>query len=515
MVRPHRECDVGSVALIYVRKSIVRYDADRASPERQIANCIKICEQKGWRYEIYEDAEGHRSGRSEKHRPAWRRLKHQLARREVAAVVVNSLDRASRSPKDFFNFLDLLQEHDVELISVHEQFDTTTAIGKAFLAILMVVASLESDLASERILDSIDHRRRRGVHVGIPPFGYDRVEGKLAPNEDAANVRLAMELYATGDYSYPQLARELNRRGYRFRDRYGAKRFTAVSIRSILENAWLYAGRLPVGRERGHGYEQIYDGKHKPIITRALAKDVVEARQQRYRGTGRGMARVFLLSGILYCHECGDRLWGSRRDDRSLIYYRHSKRTCLPGQGSFDALDVEAQALELLDGVKIPPELQDMIRARAQNKLEQRPDNQHVAKALSRERAKLTRLKEMRLEGEVDRDEYRSRKAEITDIIKDLETQLGSPEYDAGAALRHMENIAEVIREGDPSQQKRALATMFERIEVSATHHKLARVVPRRWFGLFFEDLTSLVEVERAWRGLDTLSSHKLRSLIA
>ena len=57
------------VALIYIRKSVVRYEADRASPERQLANCVAVCEEKSWAYELYEDAEGHRSGRSEKHRP--------------------------------------------------------------------------------------------------------------------------------------------------------------------------------------------------------------------------------------------------------------------------------------------------------------------------------------------------------------------------------------------------------------------------------------------------------------
>ena len=122
---------MSSLALIYVRKSVVRYDEDRASPERQLANCVRVCEEKGWRYEVYEDAEGHRSGRSEKHRPRWRGLKAALGRPAVVVVVVNSLDRASRSPSDFFNFVDLVQDHDVELVSLHEQFDTTTASGGA------------------------------------------------------------------------------------------------------------------------------------------------------------------------------------------------------------------------------------------------------------------------------------------------------------------------------------------------------------------------------------------------
>lgn len=55
---------MSDLALIYVRRSIVRYDEDRASPERQLANCVAVCEEKSWAYELYEDAEGHRSSRS-------------------------------------------------------------------------------------------------------------------------------------------------------------------------------------------------------------------------------------------------------------------------------------------------------------------------------------------------------------------------------------------------------------------------------------------------------------------
>ena len=55
------------VALIYVRRSMVRYEQVRAGPERQLVNCTRVCKEKGLRYERHVDAEGHRSGRSEKH----------------------------------------------------------------------------------------------------------------------------------------------------------------------------------------------------------------------------------------------------------------------------------------------------------------------------------------------------------------------------------------------------------------------------------------------------------------
>jgi DNA invertase Pin-like site-specific DNA recombinase len=490
---------VSDVALIYVRRSMVRYDEDRASPERQLANCIAVCEEKGWAYEVYEDAEGHRSGRSEKHRPAWQRLKAQLSRPEVVAVVVNSLDRASRSPKDFFVFLDLLKKHQVELVSVHEDFDTTTAIGKAFLAILMVVASLESDLASERISDSIQHRRQKGVHVGIAPFGYDREKGQLVANDDAPVVGAMTDLYATGEYGYRQLAEELNRQGYRFRDRYGRKPFSKWSVRSVLENVWLYAGRLPVGRERDYGYSQLYDGAHEALISTEVAERVLGARRVRTLRQDKGVSRVYLLTGIAYCHECGGQLWGMARRGRGSYCYYHAEGSCRSRKGTWGAEEAETEVLGLLDGLVLPAEVERMVQQSVRERALAEPSNADLVESIERERRKLGRLTEMRLEGEIDREEYYSRKEDISAVISGLEARVGGARYDASAALRRLADVGEVVRSGQPAEQKRVLQSVFERVEFSVDTRTLARVRPRPWFGMLFQDVSAWY-AECAWR---------------
>ncbi|HUW95416.1 MAG TPA: recombinase family protein [Anaerolineae bacterium] len=480
---------MSGVALIYIRKSVVRCEQDRASPERQLDHCMRVCDEKGWTYEVYQDAEGDRSGRSEKDRPEWRRLKTQLGRPEVVAVVVRSLDRASRSPKDFFSFLDLLQKHDVELVSVKERFDTMTAIGKAFLAMLMVVASLESDLASERVSDSVRHRRAKGVHVGIAPFGYRREDGHLVPTEDARLVTLLVELYATGSYSFSQLAVELNRRGGRFRDRYGAKPFTNVSVRSVLQNAWLYAGRLPVGRERDRAYSEIYDGDHEPLISDELAGRVIDVRRNRTKGTSRSPSRLYLLTGLLYCQDCGARLWGRRRGRGGDPTYRHPGPACQPYRGSFPAERLEAEAVALLDGLALPTQLQEMIRERVKQRIEAEPRDTEILAMLKAERARLMRLKEMRLEGEVDREEYLKRKAEITAHIEHLESQLRPGSYEPDSALQRVTDLGRLVAEATPSQRRAGLRSVFERLEVSVESGEIVKVVPQPWFRVFFGDL--------------------------
>lgn len=128
----------------------------------------------------------------------------------------------------------------------------------------------------------------------------------------------------------------------------------------------------------------------------------------------------------------------------------------------------------------------------------------------------MVRLKEMRLEGEFDREEYRSRKGEIEGVIEGLEARLGGPEYDAEAAVARLSDVGEVVRSGEPVQRRRALRAVFERVEVSVESRRVVRVVPRRWFALFFRDVSELLWApEYAWRGLDAGSFPDLREWIA
>ena len=149
------------------------------------------------------------------------------------------------SPTDFFNFLDDLQKQEVELVSVTEQFDTGTAVGRAFLAILMVIASLESDMASERISATIAYKKSKGQTWGNPPFGYSRDPDSdmlLVPNDDAPTATKVFEFYLR-ERSFGRTANALNDAGYCFRGRKGQLRsFDKYNVRSVISNVLTYAG---------------------------------------------------------------------------------------------------------------------------------------------------------------------------------------------------------------------------------------------------------------------------------
>ena len=419
------------ITLGYIRRSVIKVGQRTDSPAKQRANIERVCGEKGWEVEWYEDAaeEKHFSGRSEENRPAWQKLKLQLNRSDVAAVVVNSLDRASRSPKDFFNFLDLLEKQDVALVSCKEQFDTTTPMGRAFLAILMIVASLESDMASERISGTIDYRKGKGLQWGNTPYGYKKLEdGTMVESEDAPTIRDIYELYATGQSSYYAIAKHLNAQGIRMTNRYDQRKlFDKTNIRIFIQNHWLYRGWIvPNGRHGEYTFEHdetrppdgAIEGQFPPLISEELAVSVAKALKMRQNmAPNRRPDHVYLLTPILHCAICGEALRG--KPTREAYYYTHPKKTCLRGYGNIPDEPLEHHMIELLQDFRIPDEWRAALEAKLQERIEamQSPVQRQVAEDVARLQKSFQRLRNVYVYGDIEQEEYERQRDALREQI--------------------------------------------------------------------------------------------------
>ncbi len=510
-------------ALVYVRKSMVRERRDEISPERQLANCLEAVQKHGWHNEpsdIYRDAEGHRSGRSEDHRPAWQALKERVRLDpSVAAVVVNSLDRGSRSPKDFFNFLDLIKQHDVEIVSVNEQFDTSTAIGRAFLAMLMVVASLESDLASERTTATIGFLKGQGMHWGQTPYGYTRDADAIPqPDDSAPAVVEALTYYAQGGRSYGDLARHLNShvKGFRWRDRDKQPiPFTSHAVRSIVSNVLFYAGWVPQGRGKDM---QINDeaatladlvslsdaeqGLHPPLINEELANRVLAARRRRVFLAVRRDDRTYLLTPILHCASCGEMLRGkaARRASAAPCYCHYgSTDACLRSSGldpavvdvSHDAAELEDQALGLLNGIRLSGSVVSRLNGRAAERIRTRPENAATQAEIDDIRRQQERLRDTYVLGDTTRDAYLLQRSGFEKQIRELERRLGGPDYPLEDTLARVNRLGSLLSTGTAGQQKRSLSLLFSQISVDLTG-TITEVQPQPWAEPLFSDVVAV-----------------------
>src|SRR5712672_1181614 len=130
-------------------------------------------------------------------RPALQRLLEDLRAGKVDIIVVYKVDRLTRSLADFAKLVELFDQHGVSFVSVTQQFNTTTSMGRLTLNVLLSFAQFEREVTSERIRDKIAASKRKGLWVGgMAPLGYDAKDRKIWVNEEEAErVRIIFRRY--------------------------------------------------------------------------------------------------------------------------------------------------------------------------------------------------------------------------------------------------------------------------------------------------------------------------------
>src|SRR5256714_9185001 len=130
-------------------------------------------------------------------RPALQRLLEDVRAGRVDVIVVYKVDRLTRSLADFAKLVELFDQHNVSFVSVTQQFNTTTSMGRLTLNVLLSFAQFEREVTSERIRDKIAASKRKGLWVGgMVPLGYDTKDRKISVNEaEAERVRTIFRSY--------------------------------------------------------------------------------------------------------------------------------------------------------------------------------------------------------------------------------------------------------------------------------------------------------------------------------
>lgn len=502
-MRPSQTSDQRRVALVYVRKSVVRNKSDEVSPARQEALCIAEAELHGWTVEAFRDAEGHRSGGSEKGRPEWLRLKQQLGRPDVAAVVVSDISRAGRSRRDLYNFLAEIERRAIALVDLKYRFDTTTAAGRLMLGMLINVLAWEREVASERMTDAIHFKRGRGKHVGNAPYGTKRDDaGVLVESGDWPACRIVLEAYATGNYSIYSLPAFLNAEGLRFRDRaHQPVPFDRYSVRSIISNVLTYAGYIV----RGHGKEMqlprelseqgdvvaqcaefvdAVPGSHAPLISRELATRIISVRLKAMHTPSARPRRVFVLVPVARCAHCGGRLRGVTFE--GVARYIHEGKVCVRRKGVWDAPGVEQLVLDELRALKLTAYQRHELRRRIEDKLRAVPENAEVMEKVHQLEQKLARLKTLFIEGDISQEHYQSQKRETLPVLEQAQAQLGARVLDLDTVFAQLDSLADVVAYGSPAQQRRAIGDLFSEICLDFSG-AIAKMNPRAWVSVVYK----------------------------
>src|SRR3954467_10928859 len=142
----------------------------------------------------YDDG-GYSGGSTE--RPDLQKLLADIRSRKIDVIVVYKVDRLTRSLADFAKLVELFDAYGVSFVSVTQQFNTTTSMGRLTLNVLLSFAQFEREVTSERIRDKIAASKRKGLWVGgIAPLGYETKDRKIVVvEEEAGRVRTIFTRY--------------------------------------------------------------------------------------------------------------------------------------------------------------------------------------------------------------------------------------------------------------------------------------------------------------------------------
>ena len=292
--------------------------------------------------EIYE--EPGLSGKNT-NRPAFQKMLRDVKAGIIDTVMVTELSRISRSVTDFLNFVEELSNLGADFICLQYEFDTTSPAGKVFMTIIMALAQFERELTVERIKNNIYARSLRGLlNGGIPLLGYDKDlnrSGSMTINEEESElVKEIYKLYLKIG-SISQVAKELNSKGFRNKkwitkdgNIKGGSKFNHHTIHSTLIHL-AYVGKKEINKSNKDKDQNdlkpeerysIVDSSWVPIIDTAIF-DKVQKKLDSNKVISHKANYDYILSGLLYCDECGSPLFGqaSTGSNGKYYYYAHKK----------------------------------------------------------------------------------------------------------------------------------------------------------------------------------------------
>jgi DNA invertase Pin-like site-specific DNA recombinase len=241
----------GGIALEQGFNSLdAQYDASQAYIRSQVHAGWALLRAK------YDDG-GFSGGNTD--RPALQRLLEDVGAGKIDVIVVYKVDRLTRSLADFAKLVELFDAHNVSFVSVTQQFNTTTSMGRLTLNVLLSFAQFEREVTSERIRDKIPASKRKGLWVGgMTPLGYDAKDRKITVNAaEADRVRTIFRSYVKLG-SLNLLMADLRKRGIvtKLRKLKTGKRF----------------GGIPFARGRSHNFS---------VIASISAKSLSKAKSSR------------------------------------------------------------------------------------------------------------------------------------------------------------------------------------------------------------------------------------------
>lgn len=366
------------IVAIYSRKSKLTNKGESIENQIELCKDYAIQKYKNCSFLIYED-EGF-SGKDTA-RPRFKQMLKDAKSKKFNILICYRLDRISRNVSDFSNTIEELNSLNISFVSIREQFDTSTPMGRAMMYIASVFAQLERETTAERVRDNMLELSKTGRWLGgPPPFGFDIYRSSYENGKEVTNliynqhietVKLIYEKYL----QYESLFK-VNK--YLLQNNIKGLAWSTAKLGDILRGSYYVESDLnvkkflefqcitTVGEFNGNGlisYNKTYGtkklrnknewiyavGTHKGVISSRDWIKTQELLAKNGKKRSLGTSDIGLLSGLIRCGNCGSTmtiLYGVKRKDGKRPYYY---RCSLKNDSGSTKCNMENAKLEKLD----------------------------------------------------------------------------------------------------------------------------------------------------------------------
>ena len=421
-------------------------------------------------------------------RPELQGMLEYVAENPVDFVIVHKVDRLARNRADDVEINQALEKAGVRLVSTTEGIDETPS-GMLLHGIMSSIAEFYSRNLANEVIKGMTQKARGGGTISKAPLGYRNVrtvdsEGREArtvasDEERAPLMRLAFELYATGQWTVAALAEHLAQRGLTTvaTPRVPSAPINEGKLNKFLVNPY-YKGCVTF---RG----AVYPGKHQPIVDELTWQQVQDVLATHVSGE-RTRSHPHYLKSTVYCGTCGSRLVVQISKSKTGAYYpyfmcegRHSKRTDCK-QKAVLIEEVDTRIEEHYEHIALDPNFRLQVEAMLIEELKNaRVGTETELRDLQRQRDKLERqrdkLMQAHYEGAIpvellkrEQDRIASGLLEISGKLEAANLHFDTVEDNLRAALDLTENCALAYKTAPDHIRRQFNQAFFKRVLVNS-----------------------------------------------
>ena len=439
-------------AVLYIRVSTDEQAKFGYSIDMQQNQCFGFAQKEGYNViGVYID-DGYTARNP--NRPQYKKLFEDIKNRKkgINAVIVWRCDRMVRNTGLYHaQIVPKFAQYGVALLSATENNDMNTPYGRYIRNNQINNAELESELTSIRTIENLKEKARQGYFPGSkPPVGYirDEIDGKkvIIPDKtQAPYVVEAFKLYTAG-YSYKEIANRLASKGFTHNNK--------PCSYKLIENILTVYDIFYIGKFSWT--QEIYNGKHKPLLTLEEYAAFKAARNQKYRP--KHIKHDFLYKGLISCPKTDRLLVGESQKGANesgvYEYYRchHKCEFCNNCKRIVKAEVIDRAVLEAISTIEITPQKLKEIREDLKgimycnNELNEKRKMQ-IDSQLTKLNNRLTALYDDKLDGLISQEVYINKRNNWQTQIDDLTIELAAINKTSGEVFKRVENMLELCKD--------------------------------------------------------------------